>query len=259
MRSLILLGIALALTVGCQRERPAVALTSGQRDAIQNRVTNHFPHVVLFKAAEGGFESDFAVQLAPILLQALAESDPDGREPNALSVTTVFFATNQVRIHGKDYPQFSYFWHHNTRQSGETLMQGVRITLDSRGAPALWEILRDSTGANVLYAGRSIEVLAQAEFGLPLPGRRFALERDDASAAFTVVANVIEDGPVPMGPIVYLDPEARDAMALVCRCMPAQFSQLQWQKDYRLEQKTDGLPEFNSTPLEQRLRLPTAF
>ena len=77
-----------------------------------------------------------------------------------------------------------------------------------------------------------------------------------------VVAHVIADGPVAMGPILYLHPTSHDVLALICRCMPAQFQNLHDQRDYELVEITPENREktpFAPQPLEQRLRLPGRF
>jgi hypothetical protein len=46
------------------------------------------------------------------------------------------------------------------------------------------------------------------------------------AAPDVIVARVIDDGPIPMGPIVYLSAETRQVSTLICRCMPAQARRL---------------------------------
>jgi hypothetical protein len=93
-----------------------------------------------------------------------------------------------------------------------------------------------------------------------LPGQKFAVERAVAPSNTTIVANVIADGPVPMGPMLYLQAGSRDVSALICRCMPAQFGALLGQQDYQLETVTrENAGFFAKTPLDQRLRLPSRF
>ena len=60
-------------------------------------------------------------------------------------------------------------------------------------------------------------------FGDPLPGRRFSIERAADEAPDVVVARIIDDGPVPMGPYVYLNaPPSRAVTTVLCRCSPSQ-------------------------------------
>ena len=250
------LGWLAAFGCGCSHSQSATVLSDLQRREIQSRVTNHFAHAVMFKPAEGGFDSALTTQLAPLLIQATTAPTP------ALLKLSVH--TNHVTIHTNHYPQFSYTW--NQAASGTAgsvaTLQGVRITLDSRGAPVIWEVLHDASRADVIYVAQSLEMLARAEFGPPLAGRKFAVERSRSETETTVVANIIDDGPAVMGPILYLQADNHDVSALICRCMPAQFQNLLAQQDYELLPATaenQGKSRFAPTPLEQRLRLPSRF
>jgi hypothetical protein len=113
-------------------------------------------------------------------------------------------------------------------------VQGVRLTLNSVGRPAIWEVLEDSSGAGLVFVSQSLEAAAAARFGKALPGRRFAIERSTQAAPKVVVARVIDDGPVGMGPIVYLSAGTRTVSTLICRCMPAQVKTLRTTAAYDL-------------------------
>ncbi len=262
------LGLLAAFVSGCNHSQSVSVVSDVERDEIQSRVTNHFAHAVMFKPAEGGSDSALATQLAPLLIQATAATNAAEQRPDRPSLTPPLLAlsvhTNLVMIHTNHYPQFSYVWNQaGTGAAGRAAtLQGVRITLDSRGAPVIWEVLHDSTGADVIYVAQSIEVLARAEFGPPLAGRKFAVERSRSEAETALVANIIDDGPAAMGPILYLQADNHDVITLICRCMPAQFQNLLAQQDYEL---LPAIPQnrdqsrFSPMPLEQRLRLPSRF
>ncbi len=261
---LLLAGSVALVGNGCQRAA-AAKLSETDRATIQLRVTNHFPHAVMFKPVQGGFESALPAQLAPLLLQAVTTTNTAAlwrdRPTASAAAVTLSAHTNTITIATNRYLQFSYVWSYpDTESSAPAALpnQGVRITLDSRGAPVIWEILADTTGADVIYVAQSIELLAQAEFGAPLPGRKYAVERGVMDAPRTVVANVIDDGPVPMGPILYLANGSRDVAALICRCMPSQVGTLAEQQDYQLDD-TPANAQFAKPPLEERLRLPRRF
>lgn len=262
------LGLLTAFVSGCNCAQSVSVFAAVPRDEIQSRVTNHFTHAALFKPAEAGFDSALATQLAPLLIQAIAATHAPERQPErpcpSPPLLELSVHTNFVTIHTNHYPQFSYVWNppQAVAAGSPAPTQGVRITLDFRGAPVIWEVLHDSTGADLIYVAQSLEVLARAEFGPSLSGRKFAVERSRSEAAATVVANVIDDGPVAMGPIIYLQGDGHDVSALICRCMPAQFQNLIAQQDYKLlpailENRDQG--RFSSRPLAQRLRLPSRF
>jgi hypothetical protein len=258
-----LLLVALGLSA-CDRSQPATPAAT--RAELQGRVTNSFSHVVLLKPAESGADQPLEVQLAPLVIQQVASTNSSelwrDSFTTALGMPAVAAWTESTIIGGKTVPQFCYVWNYPAAPDAAAVSrQGIRITLNSVGAPVIWEVLGDSSGADVIYVARSIEVLAQAEFGPPEPDRKFSVEQSLAQSPRTVVANVIDDGPVVMGPIVYLDAAARDVTTLICRCMPAQFQQLQGQRDYLLQLKAApaGATNFPAAALESRLRLPKTF
>ena len=98
----------------------------------------------------------------------------------------------------------------------------------------IWEVLADNSKAKLFFVSLSLEAAAAAEFGKPLPGRRYAIERSVEAAPDVIVARVIDDGPIPMGPIVYLSAGTREVSTLICRCMPAQAGKLVATRTYDL-------------------------
>jgi hypothetical protein len=262
-----LLFLAASFSACRHSESPLPAAT---RTDLQNRVTNSFPRVVMFKPAASGADEPLAAQLSPILIQPLpAAADPNAtlaELTTALGMPVVSAYSNLITLGGESVPQFTYWWTYAPTHSAPapgSSQQGVRITLNSAGAPVIWEVLDDSTGADVIYVAQSVEMLARAEFGTPKPDRKFAVEQSLIATPRTVVANVIDDGPALMGPIVYLEVAApRNVSALICRCMPAQFQELAGQRDYLLQLKpavSGGATNFPSVSLEKRLRLPKTF
>jgi hypothetical protein len=113
-------------------------------------------------------------------------------------------------------------------------LQGIRITLNSSGQPAIWEVLADNSKAKLFFVSQNLEAAAAAEFGKPLPGRRYSIERSIEAAPDVIVARVIDDSPVPLGPIIYLSAATRQVSTLVCRCMPAQARTLLATRTYNL-------------------------
>jgi hypothetical protein len=261
-----LVSIVLGVTSCSKQTTP---LATHQREAIQSRAATVFTNVVLFKPVEGGAESPLAIQLAPLILQEVTQTNAAnlGREEfgSPDSPPQVVYEVGSTAVNQRSHQQFSYTWNYPAQGvAGATgqKIQGVRLTLNAAGAPVIWEVRADSSGAGIIYVAQSLELAARAEFGPPLPGRKFSIERDLAKAANIVVANVIEDGPMVMGPIVYLQRENRDVTAVICRCMSAQFHTLVGQAEYELvaRQATNGpAPGFSAGSLEARLRLPGVF
>ena len=260
-----LLVIVSVLVVGC--DRPTTTLSRPQREAIQTRVTAHFNHTVLFQPRDTG--STVALRLAPLIVQELADTNAAHLQRDQFALVDagplVISEPGKTLVNGRSHDQISYDWSYPSSESPTRSIlksQGVRLTLNARGEPVIWEVLADSTGADILYVAQSLELAARAEFGLPLPGRKFSIERGLTDAPRTVVANVIDDGPLPMGPVVYLRHSSRDVSTLICRCMASQGGTLLGQTNYELhfsEPLTNWPSAFPSAQLEQRLRLPRSF
>ena len=245
--------------------RKSDGLSSGQLGTIQSRVTNCFVHTVLFKPSETETNSTLALRLAPLIIQEVAGTNASAlwqdQFASDASGPRLHVVSGTIALNGRPHDQFSYVWTYSATESGHKA-QGVRLTLNARGEPVIWEILADSTGANILFVAQSLELAARAEFGSPLPGCKFSIERSLTDAPDTVVANVIDDGPVPMGPVVYLRKERRDVSTLICRCMASQGGTLLGQTNYAIElvvPQNGKSGQFPPAQLEQRLRLPRKF
>lgn len=181
------------------------------------------------------------------------------------STATVYFDFSRVELHGRSRRQATYRWWYRDSSGGEPLAQGVRMTLDDAGKPALWEILHQSDGLRFVVAATWLEEAAAAEFGPPPPDRRFALERPAAVCPDVFVLRIIAPGPVPMGPFVYLGDPLSTPVTVLCRCMPSAFDALQGDGYYELEPmerlgvSPDVLDDVEPSRLPECLRLPTTF
>jgi hypothetical protein len=241
-------------------------LAAKQATQIYERVTNQFAAAMFFKPADAtnvGLASQFApliIQEVPdkqgsaaalrdafgpsasvrdipdslFVIRHSSLSSPPGASNSVsgadLSQPAVFSAADSVQLNGHAHARLSYQWcylpSHPAGAPPALPRQGIRITLDSRGQPAVWEVLADTSGLRLIFVSQSLEAGAVAELGKPMAGRRFAVERSLDQATGVVVPCVIDDGPMAMGPIVYLSEGTRDVSTLICRCMPAQVKQL---------------------------------
>jgi hypothetical protein len=138
-------------------------------------------------------------------------------------------------------------------------LQGIRITLDSAGLPVIWEVLADRSGAELICVSQNLEAAAVAEYGKPLSGRRYTIERSREEAPNVIVARVIDDGPVAMGPIVYLSAGTRAVSTLICRCMPAQAKRLLGTSVYDLLPFESAAAQPLLTQARALTKEPTAF
>ena len=186
-----------------------------------------------------GLEKTFAPLIVQEVVVGIGPNDPtpfgaivgEGRGPRVDSLRpTVYAGTFTTRINGVEHDQVVYFWRYPTRldRPGSISREGrgVRITLGSDGFPLVWEALSTATDTRELFVSESLERAALREYGGPLPGRRYAVERPIDEVRNVVVVRSLDDGPVPMGPYVYLNaPPSRSVTTVLCRCMPSQVNE----------------------------------
>lgn len=257
---LCLAGLVLVAGTGCATR--STAIHAEQAAAFHTRATAHFQRGFYLKPAESGTVATPAWQLAPLfIIEADDTAAPDLPAPPARP--QVFYQPGHTILNGRQHEQMTYWWTYPTDSrvpQGVLPAQGVRITLDSNGQPVIWETLADTSGAELVFVAQSLELKALQLFGTPLEGRRFAVESALAEAPNLVVARVIEDGPVTMGPIIYLRAGTRDVTTVICRCMEAQVRELAGQQEYELVSAANVPEPFGKLEvIERRLRLPWSF
>lgn len=257
------------VTSGCQSVPSPVPteITAETRQKIYARAAEELRNVVLFKPAPGG-TNDGGTYLSPLLLQQGAETGV-GRERS--KIETVWFHRGSLSIAGREHEQRSYYW--KAPGKGRRI-QGIRITLGRTGAPGFWEVFQDKSGAEIIWVSQALEIEAADQFGNALPGRLCSVERALTDAPRLVVPNVVDDGPLPMGPIVYLSLDG-NVPIVSCRCSSAHAQTLASQTNYTLREVDAGelrrhLVEasvpvaeleawFKPDRLTQRLRIPAGF
>ena len=306
----MLAGVLGVCAVGHVGSCPAQSQAVSPYAEIYQRATNEFAEAVFYKPAESAAK-DLTFSLAPLILQEVnAAKEPlslpdrfgtlnvsNGAPVLDRSHPAIYWEADAVQINGKALARFSYVWCYapdslgSERAQGITNavsgpakpglpLQGIRITLNAAGQPGIWEVLADSSKAKLFFVSQNLEAAAMAEFGKPLPGRRFATERSVEAAPDVVVARVIDDNAVAAGPIVYLSAGTRAVSTLICRCMPAQAKKLLATSTYDLlpfhNASTNSLimqarlalqeraafwpgDDTDGTKLEACLRLPKAF
>jgi hypothetical protein len=166
------------------------------------------------------------------IIGALTESN--GMVSVDMARPAIYFDVDTVEIKGRTHGRISFLWFYATQEGRPRCAQGVRLTMDVAGLPAIWEILSDNSGLNLIFVSQRVEAAAVGEFGKPLPMRRFAIERSRADAPRAVVPRAIDDGPVPMGPMLYLEGRTPSVVTLTCRCMPVQAASLATTRTYEL-------------------------
>ncbi len=201
----------------------------------------HLPDALYYKPA--GSVSDLDAYAAPLIVQEAQPAgrigrvrvDENGRPSIEAGTPTVYYGRSRCTLDGREYEQLIFLWFYaqalEPASSSSVPVQGIRITLDFGGLPFIWETMANDQPTRVIFASRRLETLAKQQYGPPPPGRRHSLETAVASDGVAsdavasepgaIVARVVEDGPLPMGPIVHL---LRDGTVgtLICRCMPSQ-------------------------------------
>jgi hypothetical protein len=251
--------LALVAVLGCRSHSAAPASRldySREVAAIEARAVMVFTNAVLIKPREDLPATELAFKLAPLLIQEIA--GPESRSNNHPG--TIYYQMGVIQRAGMNYLQMTYLW---SLGDGTALTHGVRLTLDSQGLPVIWEILSDPPGPRVVFISSSLEEKAKATFGLPAAGRSFAAEQPRSVSPDVVVARVIEDGPVAMGPIVHQTAN-HEISAVICRCMPTQARQLAATEYYELKPLSEAVTsKFQRLEpvrnLNETLRLPPAF
>ncbi|MHC5211050.1 MAG: hypothetical protein ACYTG2_10065 [Planctomycetota bacterium] len=192
--------------------------------------------------------------------------DGDGAPRLDATRPTLYYADHRVALDDRERRQLTFVWF---RRAAPPRAQGVRLTFDAGGFPAIAEVLDDESGARLAYVSETLEQSAARAYGGPLPGRAYALEAapDVASGGgdALVVAGTIDAGPAPMGPYVYQARDAHDVVTIRCRCSSSQVDAIGQAIDYELAPlemlagawPSAGQPRFAPYDvLERSLRLP---
>ncbi len=268
-----MIGRVISLWLGCAVATAAGSTAGSSPALVYERATNVLATAHFIKPIEPPIP-DATFELAPLIIQEAHADEPLQDVFGALSLSngivvldrsspTVYVQLDQVEIDEKPHPRFSYLWCYSTddpRHDKRALgIQGVRITADSSGSPVVWEVLADESGMDLVFVAESLESAAKKQWGKTAPGRRFAIEQSRRKAPRTVVARVIADGPVPMGPIVYLLRDSRSVNTLVCRCMPAQAKSLLTSSLYQLKPLQAENSDLFLRLWRDRLKLRVAF
>ncbi len=217
-----LLALLSGLLSGCNLPPPAGSpASSAIRETIEAQARAVFEAAILLKPRALEQADALAAGLAPLLFCEAPDSNA-----GAVPVPEVmFYQPGALMIAGRSFPQMSYLW----RRPADAGWRGVRITLDSRGLPVIWEVLEARSQARplprVIFVAQSLEARARAAFGTPEAGGRFAVEAGGTPGSGVVVARLLEDGPALMGPEVYQN-GAGEISAVTCRCMPPQVRRL---------------------------------
>lgn len=221
---------------------------------IYQRTERNFANAAFFKPSATSI-ADGAGELAPlIVIEATVDGlgyatfpqfgaiEPSDNGQLTIDTTrpTIYAGTGQIELRGVKFQTVTFVWFHEDRTNLKACMAAgaIRAVVGDDGFPLLWEIGRctgePTSRANprMLYVSSSLELEAEDRYGPPLTGRRHAIESDTAES---VVPRIIEDGPIPMGPYVYIDRTARHITTLLCRCSPSQMDAIVTTATYSLQ------------------------
>lgn len=214
-------------------------------DEVYRLTERRFESTYLIKPAEGWMTGLLKGDLAPLIVQEVAPRGPRSGTEHAFgallledgavrvdpSQPTVYVQIGRRKVNGRTYRVVAYCTFHAGERSPKprVTVTIIRAILDADGFPLVWEIVQSrEPGAltprpQILYVSRSLETAAADRFGPPLPDRRHSTEPRLEDAPRSVVARVIEDGPMPMGPYVYAAAGTGRITTLHCRCSEAQM------------------------------------
>lgn len=279
----LLIALLSSAPTGCTRPAPlADRAPPSEAEVAQviKRTGAVFTNAIYYKPIDS--EPDAVRRMAPLLVQGV----PDGSSlrrppriapaatPNSQPILKLDHSTATV-VAGR-HSQLAWTWQFSSSERvhcghGRPIAQAVRMSLDSTGSPVIWEVFDCRERYVVVFVAKSLESAALRAYGAALPGRRFAVERSAEEQPNVIVAGVLEDGPEPMGPFVYLDETCR-ITTILCRCMPARFENAVETIIYRIETSVgSGSPPGRTEQqsrhrewqepdwLERALRLPPHF
>jgi hypothetical protein len=234
-----------------------------KRDRLVENAARRFGRAVLYKPREG-IGHDVDQTFVPLIVEQ-ADNESAAAKP---APKTLYSAVSSVELGGEQFDQVTFAWTYNGERSDPQSvcgrLRGVRITIDNDGYPLIWEALSDGTDRLPVFVAESLEQEAKTTFGEPQSGARVALEQKPRPAAEAVIVGTVEQGPVPMGPYVYLSSAPqRTITTILCRCSPSQVDEFIATAEYdlqplkALEHKCpDLLKRLQSSRLETMLRWP---
>ncbi len=211
---------------------------------VYDRAHHTFKEAILCLPRDGSTVGPVA-DLAPLIVHEVSAESEVGAAFGALrsddtgslwvdpDEPAVYYETGSVEVNGVRYTSLIFRWYYGSHTDfGRAVgVQAVHLVLDGDGFPLVYEAVRSPTfpaepsDPRNLFVSRSFELAARAAFGDPLPRRRYAAERGLEDPGQSVVIRVLEDGPLPMGPYVYIDATNR-VTTLACRCSPSQMDRV---------------------------------
>jgi len=219
--------VTMLATTSCSPSRPALGPAPASAAEFRFRAQERFGRVWFWKPHPQG-STPFDLYMAPLLYQELPAYPDDhfGAVSGTRSATkidssrpTLYYSVDAVQVFAKPTKRLSFVWFY-PRGPG-LAVQGLRMTLDETGQPAIFEPLASRSALHPIYVSKTLEeAVAQANGG-PLPGRKFAIEARADLRPDIVLVNTIGQGPMPSGPYCYLRRSSHEISNIHCRCDPS--------------------------------------
>ncbi len=299
--SVLLIGLPIA---GCKKSEttppekpvPESAADKSWRISRTRPADVRFKLATLLKPADD--TPDAAARMAPLILREMPTDTSDPAE-HLFGLLTVddqdrvlvdrsrpaVYVFADGNADGGQHRRIAHLWFRGVdiakKEGGSSDFRCVRMTLDATGAPVVWEIFDSRKKTNrAVYLARSLEEAADEQHGEAIRGHKFVAERESGVR----IARLIDDGPEPMGPMVYVSAKHGEIVSLACRCMPSQVDDIDDAIYYELVltaqteeqmgshqqqiqlffemhglQFTERAEAFFSRELKEHLRLPDGF
>lgn len=215
-----------------------------------------FQRALYYKPMETSAPPD-VIPLCPLIVQevdatdreswhalrpARIELDSAGHWRANIDRPTVYYSETSISIRGTAYRTLSFVWWVGGKlENGNSAprWRGIVIVFGNDGFPIFQKVIGTADPLEVVFVSESLEQLARMQFGAPLPGRISALEPSAETEPAIVVARILSDGPVPMGPWVYLSRDDATVTTLLCRCMASQVLDFAENNYYELSPSSD--------------------
>lgn len=241
------LGLALALALGgCDGEQDNVSPPLSAEE-LRARTEFTFPSVDMYKpvVAEG---SGLDTYQAPMFYREHPEGQPsidqdfefaglvlEGGKLALDPQRPAVYTQGGRALHGAiEHEQRTFLWFHRDGGQGPIRAQGIRLTYDSQGFPAIFEVLKDASGKSLYYVSESLEALAREQHGDALEGRVHAIEPSVSESPDSLVVRPVKQGVQPLGPLIYDGVQGTDILQLHCRCAPSQLEAIGASVNYDL-------------------------
>jgi len=188
------------------------------------------------------------------------ELDDRGQLTVNTSDPVVYVRVDDLVIHGSPRPRprprprqgVTYVWFffgEEGKQKQTPRMRGIRCILGEEGFPLVWAIHSEAPTVHAhatksdsvqptiqpWFISQTLEDSAKYKFGKPQGVDRLAVDRALPAAGNDIVIGAIEDGPIPMGPYVYVAASGAGITILLCRCSPQQVQEITETVYYELQ------------------------